>query len=205
MVNGTESVDTGTTTPSYAAALVCLRLLRAVLANLVFAFVLVALIGLACWWVLLGAGAGWLLLDQPWLTTALFSEVGILLVAALVVVLAVVGAILARMYSGAARGSVVVGWWVLSLGILFLVVSSVDLVVHAARVPSAPDSARGTEVFEAARDLWPLYVAVGFVHGSPGAAAGRSRPGSRGAPRPRCRRGPQGRVLPAAGHPLHAR
>lgn len=161
-----EIVDTSLTASRYGAALLCLRLLRALLANTAFAIALFALLGVVLLIVMLGAGAGWLVLDQPWLTTVRWSAVGILIVGSLIVVLAVMVVIFIHAYTRAVRGSAVVSWLLLSLGALFLVGSIADLAIHASRAFSVSASARGTEVFESARDLWPIYVAVGFLYGA---------------------------------------
>ena len=166
MASDVEIVDTSPAASAYAGTLLCLRLLRALLANAAFVIALFALLDVFLLFAMLGAGAGWLILDQPWREVAQRFAIGIVIVSGAIFVQIITAILLIRLYSWALRGSVVVAGGLLTVGVLFLFGASTDLAVHASRAFSGDAAFRGTEVFESARDLFPMYVAVAFIYGS---------------------------------------
>jgi hypothetical protein len=169
-VNGgrMQIIDTGKAASSYAAVLMALRLLRGMLASMTYSMVLLGLVAAAAVLVGIGAGIGWVFLDQPWEATARNFGIGVLLVSGFMILLVGMASLVVLLYVRAAKGSVVVGWLLLSLAALSIVVSGLDAAFHVARIFSVAGDERGTELFEAARDFWPMYVAVGFMYGSLG-------------------------------------
>lgn len=161
-------IDTGKAASSYAAVLMSLRLLRATLASIAFSMVLFGLLAAAVVLVGIGAGIGWVFLDQPWEATVRNCMVGVLLLSGFMILLVGMASLVVLLYVRAAKGSVVVGWLLLSLAALLIVVSGLDAAFHVARILNVAGDERGPELLQAAQDFWPMYVAVGFIYGSLG-------------------------------------
>lgn len=163
-----QIIDTGKAASSYAAVLMALRLLRALLASIGYSIVLFGLLTAAIVLVGIGAGIGWVFLDQPWEATVRNCVVGVLLLIGVMILLVGMAFLVVLLYVRAAKGSVVVGWLLLSLATLFIVGSGLDAAFHVARIFNVAGDERGPELLQAAQDLWPIYVAVGFMYGSLG-------------------------------------
>lgn len=99
-----------------------------------YSMVLFVLVAAAAVMLGIGAGIGWVFLDQPWEATARNFGIGVLLLGGFMILLVGVASLVVLLYVRAARGSVVVGWLLLSLAALFIVVSGLDVALHVARI-----------------------------------------------------------------------
>ena len=163
-----QIIDTAKTASSYAAVLMALRLLRATLASIAYSMVLLGLLATAIAMVGIGAGIGWVFLDQPWDATVRNCVFGVLLLGGALILTVGMASLVVLLYGRAAKGSVVVGWLLLSLSTLFFLGSGLDAAFHVARILNVAGDERGPELLQAAQDFWPMYVAVGFIYGSLG-------------------------------------
>ena len=124
------------------------------------------LLGVVMLVITFGAGAGWLLLDRSWSTTVRNSLIGVLLVGAGILLLGVMGIVFVQLHVRALRGSVWVAGLVLGAASLSVVVFGADLALHLAGVVAVGGEDSGDDVLAAAVDLYPLYVAGGFLYGA---------------------------------------
>jgi hypothetical protein len=165
MSENVEIVNTASPASSYAAALMCHRLLRALLANIAFTILIVSLLASVLLIVMFGPGVGSVVLEQPPSEITRWSTLGVLFLVGLVVALVGMAAIVLFLY-GRIERSTVVGWCLLSLAAMIIAAGGVDFGLHVAHVFSAPEAERGKELLRGAQNLYPIYVALGFAYGS---------------------------------------
>jgi hypothetical protein len=121
-----------------AAVLLCLRLLRALLASVAFTIALVLLLFGFCLVGMMGAGIGWFMFDLPWWSQFRSFAIGIAIVIAGLAVLIGMAIAVLMLYRWVQDGSVLAGWILLSLSLLSIALGVLDLYLGAVRVLVVP-------------------------------------------------------------------